>query len=348
MSCQQRVAKVRAVDATSRSCDKPTMVRAKKLDIEPAHMLVFAALARTGGVRSAANALGVPRSTVSRRLAQLEASIGAPLVVRNARRFTLTSLGREFFERCTALETLLRESEDLVRRAQDTPSGLLRIDAAPVIAEEVLPEVIVELARRYPRLAIEVRTAVDYIDLRRGNADVVLRARRLEDANDIYAIHLGTSITGCYASPSYLKQHGVPTTLAELSKHECILVGTHSPSTWIFATGTKPREATASDQPDECIISVSGRVRVDSFRIARSIAARGVGVLRTACVFAEPLVKAGDLVPVLERYWWRTPIYAAHAGPNPQTPKVREFLALVRAAARAALPEDGAARWLSV
>jgi DNA-binding transcriptional LysR family regulator len=323
------------------------MVRAKKVDIEPAHMLVFAAVARTGGVRSAANALKVPRSTVSRRLAQLEESIGALLVVRNARRFTLTALGREFFERCEALETLLRESEELVRRAQEAPSGLLRIDAAPVIAEEVLPEVIVELARRYPRLAIEVRTAVDYIDLRRGDADVVLRARRLEDANDIYAIHLGTSITGCYASPSYLEQHGVPTTLADLSKHDCILVGTSSPSTWIFATGTKPRDTT-SDQPDECIISVSGRVRVDSFRIARSIAVRGVGVLRTACVFAEPLVKAGDLVPLLERYWWRTPIYAAHAGPNPQTPKVRAFLALVRAAARTALPEDGTARWLSV
>src|SRR6202142_530437 len=105
------------------------MVRAKKLDIEPGQMLVFAAVARTGGVRSAANALGVPRSTVSRRLAQLEESIGALLVVRNARRFTLTALGREFLERCKALETLLRESAELVTRAPDAPSGLLRIDA---------------------------------------------------------------------------------------------------------------------------------------------------------------------------------------------------------------------------
>jgi DNA-binding transcriptional LysR family regulator len=321
------------------------MARAKKTNLEPAQMLVFAALARTAGIRSAAAALGVPRSTVSRRLAQLEESIGAPLVVRNARRFTLTALGREFVERCTALETLLRESEDLVSRAQDDPSGTLRIDAAPVLAEEVLPEVIVELARRYPRLAIEVRSEVDYIDLRRGGADVVLRARRLEDANDIYAIHLGTSITGCYASPAYLAAHGIPTTLAELSKHNCILVGTRSPATWIFAGDA--RDDTTRDQPDETVVSVSGRVRVDSFRIARSLAARGVGVLRTASVFAEPLVDAGDLVPVLERYWWRTPIYAAHAGPNPPTPKVRAFLALVRTAAHAALPEDGSARWRS-
>jgi len=323
------------------------MARARQANIEPAQMLVFAALARTQGVRSAAAALGVPRSTVSRRLAQLEESIGAPLVVRNARRFTLTALGREFFERCTALEALLRESVDLVSRAQGEPSGLLRVDAAPVLAEEVLPEVIVAMARRYPRLAIEVRTTVDYVDVRRGDVDVVLRARRLDDANDIFAIHLGTSITGCYASPSYLEQNGVPTTLAELSKHECILVGTRSPATWTFASGTEPRDDTTRAQPDECVVSVSGRVRVDSFRIARAIAVRGAGVLRAARAFAEPLVKAGDLVPLLERYWWRTPIYAAHAGPNPPTPKVRAFLELVRTAAHAALSDDGTARWLS-
>ena len=322
------------------------MARAKKANIEPVQMLVFAALARTAGVRSAAAALGVPRSTVSRRLAQLEAAIGAPLVVRNARRFMLTALGREFVERCTALETLLRESEELVSRAQDTPSGLLRIDAAPVLAEEILPEVLVEMIRRYPQLAIEVRTAVDYIDVRRGGADVVLRARRLEDANDIYATQLGTSITGCFASPAYLQQHGTPKTLADLAKHECIVVGTRVPATWIFASGSDARGDASRGQPDETSVDVSGRARVDSFRIARAMAARGAGVLRTACVFAQPLVASGDLVPILERYWWSTPIYAAHAGPHPPAPKVRAFLALVRMAASAALGGD-AARWLS-
>src|SRR5437868_2311571 len=126
--------------------------------IDPASMLIFAALARAGGVRGAALALGMPRSTVSRRLAQLESSVGAPLVVRTSRRFALTDLGRALAERSESLEALLADSEDLARRAADEPQGTLRIDAAPILADEVLPDVLSTMARRHPRLAIQVRT----------------------------------------------------------------------------------------------------------------------------------------------------------------------------------------------
>jgi hypothetical protein len=64
-------------------------------------------------------------------------------------------------------------------------------------------------------------------------------------------------------------------------------------------------------------------------------------------VFADPLVATGELVPVLEPYWWSTPIFAGHGGPNPPAPKVRAFLALVREVARRALPLDGRPRWQS-
>jgi len=306
------------------------MAKTRKPNLEPSQMLVFAALARSGGVRGAAASLGVPRSTVSRRLAMLEESIGAQLVVRTARRFTLTELGRAFADRCEQLEALLRDSHELVHRASDEPSGTLRIDAAPVLAEEILPEVIAELVRRHPRLAIELRTGVDYVDLRRGAVDVVLRARALDDASDLFAVRLGTSVTGCYVSPAYAKTRGIPSTPDDLGKHDCILVGSGSPAQWIFGGEPKAR-----------IVSVSGRVRVDNFRIARSIAVNGGGVLRVARVIADPLVASGELVPVLQRWWWSTPLHAAHAGPNPPSPKVRAFLALVREAASKVMPSGG-------
>src|SRR5438067_1921688 len=100
-------------------------------------MLIFRALARANGVRGAAAALGVPRSTVSRRLAQLEEQVGAPLVVRTARRFALTELGAALLPQCDRLEELLRGSEELARGASKEPSGLLRVAAAPVLGEEV-------------------------------------------------------------------------------------------------------------------------------------------------------------------------------------------------------------------
>jgi len=87
-------------------------------------------------------------------------------------------------------------------------------------------------------------------------------------------------------------------------------------------------------------VEVGGRVRVDNFRVARDAAAGGAGVLRTADVFARPLVARGELVPILERWWPSVPIYAVHAGPTPASPGVRAFIAAAKKAVARALPAD--------
>jgi DNA-binding transcriptional LysR family regulator len=292
----------------------------RALALDPDAMLVFAALARAGGVRGAAAALGVPRSTVSRRLAELEKAAGAPLVVRTARRFALTELGSALVPSCEKLEELLRGSEEIVRGAAREPAGTLRIAVAPVIGEEVLPAIVADLARKWPRLAIDARLAVDYVDLRKGGVDVAIRTGAPDDASDLYATRLGTSITGCWASPAYVKANGAPETPAELLAHACIVVGT-GPTTWVFQSGAREQR-----------VAISGRVRVDSLRVARDIAARGVGIVRTARLVADPSVASGELVPILEKYWVKVPLFAVHAGPNPPPPKVRAFIELARAA----------------
>jgi len=202
-------------------------------------MLVFAAVARARGVRGAASALGTPRSTVSRRLAALEADLGAPLVVRTNRRFELTELGAALASRCERLEELLKDTDDFARRATDEPSGTLRIDAAPVLGEEVLPEIVDELLRRHPQLSVRVRLSADYTDLRRGAVDVALRAWSLEDATDLFATRLGSSTTGCWASPAYLEARGTPRAPKDLASHECILVGEATTGTWTFGAGAR-------------------------------------------------------------------------------------------------------------
>jgi DNA-binding transcriptional LysR family regulator len=295
-------------------------------ELDPQAMLVFAALARAGGVRSAAATLAVPRSTISRRLAQLEESLGAPLVVRTARRFALTELGAAFAARCEALESLLAAAADDVRRGSSEVAGTLRISAAPVFGEEILPSIIARLLADNPRLAVDVRLAVDYVDLRRGDVDVALRAWPLDDASDLFAVKLGTSVTGCWASPSYVKARGLPGAPADLAKHDCILVGSAPQVSWSF--GAAEREES---------VVVRGRARVDSFRLARDLAASGAGIVRTAVMLAAPLVAEGLLVAVLEPYWVRTPIHAVHAGSNPPPAKLRALLALLKDAVPRAL-----------
>ncbi len=289
---------------------------------------MFGALARAGGVRGAARSLGLPRSTLSRRLGELEAQVGAPLVVRTARRFALTDLGAALAAQSERLEEVLRDSQMLARNAASEPSGLLRVAVAPVLGEEILAPILAELVRRHPRLSIEARLSVDYVDLRRG-ADVALRASALDDASDLFAQRLGTSTSGCYASPRYFASpRTMPKTPSDLAEHECILVGDRA--RWTFR-GSGGRDIA---------VDVTGRLRVDNFRVARDAAALGAGIVRVATVFAEPLVSAAELVPVLERYWVSAPVFAVHAGPNPPAPRVRAFIDAARTAVVGVLPED--------
>jgi DNA-binding transcriptional LysR family regulator len=290
-----------------------------RFELDPERMLVFAAIARTGGVRGAASVLGIPRSTVSRRLADLERQAGGSLVLRTSRRFALTELGAALVGPCAELEDLLGRADDLVRRASREPSGVLRVSAAPVLGEEILPDLLSRLLSRHPRLSVDARLTVDYADLRRGGVDVALRAWPIEDSSDVFAVRLGTSTTGCWVSPAYARERGVPGTPAELRAHNCILVGSASPVIWLFRAGRGEQRVT-----------VNGRARVDSFRVACALAVRGAGIVRTARTLADRLVASGELVPVLEPYWIKTPLHAVHAGPNPPSPKVRAFIDLAR------------------
>src|SRR5581483_11605424 len=189
--------------------------------LDPYGMLVFSALARAGGVRAAAQTLGVPRSTISRKLAELEADVGAPLVVRTARRFALTEIGLALAERADRLGDLMTESEELVRRASAEPTGTLRIAASPDLGGEVLPEIVNALLAKHPKLSVDIKLSVDYADLRRGGIDVALRAWPLDDASDLFAVRLATSVTGIYASRAYLQARGTPRVPADLAKHDC-------------------------------------------------------------------------------------------------------------------------------
>lgn len=304
--------------------------------LQPEAMLVFAALSRAGGVRGAARALGTPRSTVSRKLAELEAAVGVRLVLRTARRFALTEVGAQLARRCEDLEGLLRASEDLVRRGSSEPSGTLSVAVAPVLGEEILPAIVAELLERHPQLSIDARLAVDYVDLRRGAVDVALRAAELDAASDLFAVRLGKSVRGVYASPGYLASHAAPRTPADLDRHDCILVGPERRITWRLRSAGR-----------DVRVPVSGRLRVDSHRVARDAAAKGAGVVNVPTVFAEPLVASGELVPLMEPHWSWVDVFAVHAGPNPPTPRVRAFIDVARVAARAALPAESRPRWRS-
>ena len=293
-------------------------MRTQRPEIDPSALLFFARVARAGGIRRAVASVGAPRSTVSRRLVELERQVGAPLVVRTSRRFALTELGTALAEQCGELEDALRRTEELVSRSAQEPSGKLRIAAAPMLGEQLLPQVIAELTRLYPRLTFEVKLSHENVDLRRGDVDVALRVGPLDDATDLFATRVGASTAGCWVSSSYAKLRGIPKIPADLARHECILVGGAARSTWTFG-GARHQS-----------VSVSGSVRVEGSRMALGLAVHGAGVARGPRFLADPLVESGALIPVLERYWLDSPLHAVHAGPNPAPQKIRVFIERAR------------------
>ncbi len=292
-----------------------------KAKLSPDDLLTFAAVVRAGGVRSGALALGMPRSTVSRQLSNLEKILGASLIARSTRRFALTEVGQRLVEQCERLEEVLKATDEVLSHAAKEPTGTLRVAASPIIGEEFLPSVISEYLRAYPQMNVDVRLSVDFVDLRRAGFDLAVRTGPLQEAGDLFATRLGTSLKGHYASAQYLKRKGTPLTPDELVDHDCITIS--GSRAWAFKTGSAEKH-----------VSVRGSFKADSYRLARSAAVEGVGIARLPDVFANPLVRDGSLVPLLEKYWQRAELFAVHAAGQPAPPKIRAFTELLKVSLR--------------
>jgi DNA-binding transcriptional LysR family regulator len=289
-------------------------------------LVTFAAIAQAGGIRRAAEILGVPRSTASRQLATLERALGGKLVTRSTRRFALTELGAALAEHCARLEDVLDGVERIAARSTREPTGTLRLVSSPVIGEELLPQVIADYLARFPGVRVEVQLAVGFVDLRRSSIDLAIRTGPLQDATDLYATRLGTSLKGHYASRGYLKARGVPATPADLAAHDCIIIGSRRDTRWSF----RGRGGTS-------YVEVTDRFVVDSPALARSACAAGAGIARLPSLYAAAEVERGALVPVLDRFWERTVLYAVHAAGLPAPPKIRAFVELAREAMKGRL-----------
>jgi DNA-binding transcriptional LysR family regulator len=311
------IVKAPGLDGNAAALDPLSRQRDNRRMLSPNDMLVFSAVAREGGVRHGATALGMPRSTVSRQLSQLEQTLGGRLIARSTRRFALTELGKTLQQQCEQLEDVLRSTSDVLARTATEPQGTLRVAASPVVGEELLPKIFAEYLRRCPKVTLDISLSVEFVDVRRGGFDVAVRTGALQEATDLFAAKLGHSLKGLYASRGYLKTRGTPQRPADLTQHACIVVGGRNRASWQLRGDVE--------------VTVRGPLRTDSYRVARSAAAAGTGIALLPEVFARELVKRDELVPLLEDAWPRTTLYAVHAAGKPAPAKIRAFIEVLRA-----------------
>lgn len=246
-------------------------------------IVVFVKVVEAGGFQRAAEALGLPKSSVSRKVASLEARLGVRLLHRTTRTTRTTEIGQSYYDRLARLVADAEVAERAVLECQSEPTGTLRV-SIPTSGTAPFTRALFEYANRYPRVRLEVLSTDRYVDMVRERVDVAIRAGELRDEN-LIARKLGRSTLRFVASPKYLDHHGRLTSRDQLRDHEGIALGLEGPASWQFDDGTA--------------IPIQGRVRVTSMANAVDAAVAGLGIALAPEAFVVRELETGALERVL-------------------------------------------------
>lgn len=302
-------------------------------DLNSARVLLR--VVQEGSFRNAARALGMPKTTVSRKVAELEEQLGAQLLQRTTRTLALTDAGAAFLEEAEGALARLDAAGEAVAALQREPRGKLRVTTTVPLGELFLAPILADFLAAHPKLEALVHLTDRPVDLVTERFDVALRVGSLQDSA-LVARLVGTSSYRVVASPAYLAQHGTPRRPSELSAHACLRFtrsGAAARSTWPFGTGKRALE-----------VPVSGRLVSDDFVLLRRAAERGLGVARLPILVVHEALRAGALVSVLEGYATTpTPVHLLHHGGRYVPPRTRTFLDFVQPRLARALADAFAA-----
>ena len=183
---------------------------------------VFVQVVESGGFTAAALKLGIPKSSASRRVKQLEDDLGVRLLQRTTRKLRLTEAGREYFERVSSALAGVEEAHAAITDQQDAPKGVVRVAAPSDWAGWLLAPVIASFVDRFPQIRIDLSLTDRQVDLVRDGFDLALTTGPLADSSLIVR-PIGTMSCGLFASDSYVARHGAPETLDELDAHSFII-----------------------------------------------------------------------------------------------------------------------------
>jgi DNA-binding transcriptional LysR family regulator len=281
---------------------------------------IFVRVAELRSFRLAGDALGVPRSTVSRRVAELEDALGTRLFHRTTRHVELTGAGKTYLRACGPAVGTIVEAGRALATGSEEAAGRLRVTAPATLAETLLPEVIAECLGRHPQISIELVLTDRHVELVEEKFDLAFRSGTLKDTS-LVAHELGRAQLRCFASREYLRDRGTPRTPRDLIRHGCILFTPLAPrGRWTFRSRGRAVE-----------VPVNGRLVVNSIPLAVDAAIRSFGIVRIPGALATDGLAARQLVEVLDTYAPppRT-AYAVHASGGRVAPAARVFLEIAK------------------
>ncbi|MFW8565769.1 LysR family transcriptional regulator [Orrella sp. 11846] len=257
-------------------------------------LLLFVSLAQAGSFSAAATRTGVPKSTLSRRLAALEEKLGQRLMTRSTRQLVLTDFGQRVLRLATVLQEDMQAVTDLVQREAVRPTGVLRVSLPPDLEQLNLTHVLQQYHKRFPDVRVELDISSRQVDLLSERFDLAVRiARQLPDDSTLVARKLCDIQIHLYAGAKYLKRFGTPLEPQDLEWHACIHHANSLglPFDWDLKKGA-----------EICKIVAKGPVSSNSPRLQCEMCLQGMGIVALADSMVLPEIESGQLVRVLPEW----------------------------------------------
>lgn len=285
------------------------------------NMKVFVQVAQHASFAAAARKLRISTASASKRVAALEARVGARLFDRTTRRVGLTEAGRVYLERCIECLHALEDADASVGELTKTPKGSLKMTAPIDFGEHLMP-VLADIMNAHPNLVVDVRLTNRVVDMVEEGIDVGVRVAGSLDGHFV-ARPLARTQLALFAAPAYLAKHGRPERPEDLERHKNVVF-----------TEPKPR--------DELVFTRNGkevRVKVHPTLTGNHAAAlqiavqRGVGIAMMPSFVAAHDLAAGAIEPVLTD--WQLPaltVFAVYPHRRFVSPKVKVVVEALRTA----------------
>lgn len=256
-------------------------------------MALFVEVVKAKGFRGAAEAIGIPNSTLSRRISSLEKTIGLRLLHRTTRKIELTEAGQIYFERCKRIVDEARLAHEQLGEMLDQPSGVLRVSLPVDFAVTYLAPLLAEFAGLYPGISFDFDLTPRRVDLVTEPFDVAIRIGESENSQ-LIARPLASLTPHLYASPGYLKRSGHPNGPADLERHECMSIV--KGSSWTLRSGRQAHT-----------VPISSRFSINSVGMIRRLATLDMGIILMPQEIVADELLTGALLPIMPG-WYGSPM----------------------------------------
>jgi len=264
--------------------------------------ILFAAIADQESLVRAAEYLGMPKATVSRRLANLESALGQRLLIRTTRRLTLTDFGQEFLDHCRRVAEEVATTQDFVQSQDVQPRGRLRVSMPEDYARYNLSRAIATFIDTCPEIQLDLDLSSRLVDLIGERFDLAIRMGTLENDSTLVARKIDEQHLGLYVSPIYLSLHPAPKHPDDLLQHICVRMLSNRGHTipWKLSRGKIAWEGVPP-----------GRLALNSMSVIQQLLLDGAGIGALPNRFTQEDVRLKRLVRVLPE--WGLPSVPAWA-----------------------------------